>query len=127
MLMGYNFEIFYKPGKDNVVVDSLSRVLPLGDPTFAAVSSPVLIFLDQLHSFFTSHPAGQKLLSTARNSSNSPKSLRERSNLLHVGDHLFIPPQSGLIPQLIIELYSSLLDGHYGLKPTMAHFAATFI
>lgn len=40
-LIGYNFEIIYKPGKENIVVNVLSRVQEApAKVVFAAVSSP---------------------------------------------------------------------------------------
>ncbi|KAK4389759.1 Retrovirus-related Pol polyprotein from transposon [Sesamum angolense] len=104
-LIGYNFEILYKPRKDNVVVDALSRLRLPTDATFAGVSSPIPIFLSELRQFCLSHPAGQKLLSIVRGPSTSANSLRERSGLLYMGDRLFVPPQSGLTQQLIAEFH----------------------
>ncbi|KAK4412831.1 hypothetical protein Salat_2930300 [Sesamum alatum] len=57
--MGYSYEIHYKPGKENVVVDALSRVP--STPIFSAILSPTTDVFQQLQQFFTSHSAGQQL------------------------------------------------------------------
>ncbi|KAL0312987.1 UNVERIFIED_CONTAM: Retrovirus-related Pol polyprotein from transposon [Sesamum radiatum] len=61
-LFGYSFEIHYKPGKENVVFDALSRA-PEAVPEFlVAVSSLTPTIFEQLHNFFSASSAGRDLL-----------------------------------------------------------------
>jgi len=53
-LQGFNFEIFYKPGKHNQVVDALSRKIDEKQPVLLALSSPVPALLQQFHQYYAS-------------------------------------------------------------------------
>ncbi|KAL4558021.1 hypothetical protein LXL04_036217 [Taraxacum kok-saghyz] len=58
-LLGYDFEIFYKPGKDNHVADALSR---MEQPTFLALTATNATWLNDIREFFVTNPAGTALL-----------------------------------------------------------------
>lgn len=63
-LVGYNYEIVYKPGKENVVADALSRTLEQPpDGLCAAISSPISPIISQLLEFFDTNPAGTQIIS----------------------------------------------------------------
>lgn len=47
-LLGYHYEIQYKPGKLNTVDDALSRSHELDPATFHYLSIPKFVFLDEL-------------------------------------------------------------------------------
>nr|GEU68186.1 reverse transcriptase [Tanacetum cinerariifolium] len=56
-LMGYDFELHYKPGKNNRVADALSRP---DQARFMAVSTPTAEWLHELRNYYTTTQAGQK-------------------------------------------------------------------
>lgn len=65
-LVGYNYEIHYKPGKENVVADALSRVDEIPTEEICAVISfPTSPLISTLHNYFSSNPAGQRLVRKA--------------------------------------------------------------
>lgn len=58
-LLGYDFEVHYKPGKENRVADALSRI---DDSQLLSISVPTFPWLHELRAFYTSTPEGQQLL-----------------------------------------------------------------
>ncbi|GJY42672.1 DUF4219 domain-containing protein [Tanacetum coccineum] len=61
-LLGYEYDIFYKPGKENTVADALSRIDSSHTPTFCAFTTPTLPWLRQLRKYFTDHQEGQEFV-----------------------------------------------------------------
>src|ERR1044072_4203294 len=51
-LIGFEFEIFYKPGAINTIADALSRIETPEQPLYAALSSPVPDIIAQLKHFY---------------------------------------------------------------------------
>lgn len=54
-LMGYDFDIHYKPGKENTVADALSCSAA---PTFFAIMRPQALWLDKIRAYFVNNPDG---------------------------------------------------------------------
>jgi len=52
-LQGYDFQIIYKPGKNSVVADALSRQEPPTLLVLLVVSSPIRTIFKELQQFFT--------------------------------------------------------------------------
>ncbi|KAL0405381.1 UNVERIFIED_CONTAM: Retrovirus-related Pol polyprotein from transposon.6 [Sesamum latifolium] len=125
-LMGFSYEIHYKPGTDNMVADALSHVSTESTGSYLAVSSPIPLWLDRLRIFYASHPSGQRLLQLVSPSARPHCPFKERAGLLYHKDRLYIPPDSGLSQRLIAEFHSTSLGGHSGIKPTLARLAAAF-
>lgn len=61
-LLGYNYNIQYKSGKSNVVVDALSKVPQPEASQYWFLSMPHFIFLDTLQKHFTTSAAFQAKL-----------------------------------------------------------------
>lgn len=126
-LMGYCYEIHYKPGKQNMVVDALSRVVGPEPPSvFAAVCSPSFPFIEQLRKFFSEHPAGQKFMSRIQNELSLQQKFHSKSGLIYFGEHIFIPTESQLVSPLLTKFHYSPIEGHSGIKGTLARISTSF-
>lgn len=126
-LLGYSYEIFYKPSCDNVVADALSRIpADVPEPTFAAISSPSSTVITQLQHFFLHHPEGQKLFAKLGATNQTQHKFSSKSGLLYYQDRIFVPKDAGLIPQLLEEFHPSPVGGHSGIKATLARLSAVF-
>ncbi|KAK4385847.1 Transposon Tf2-11 polyprotein [Sesamum angolense] len=55
-LLGFDYDIFYTQGKNNLVVDALSRHSAISMFLLSAVSSTAPLILTQLQDFFAAHP-----------------------------------------------------------------------
>jgi hypothetical protein len=56
-LLGYHYEIQYKPGKSNIVADALSRAFEGVEATLHVLSVPQFLFLDELRQELSIDPA----------------------------------------------------------------------
>ncbi|PNY00428.1 hypothetical protein L195_g023708, partial [Trifolium pratense] len=126
-LLGYTYEIHYKPGKENVVADALSRVQesPM-EGECALLTFPISTLISQLQSFFSSNPAGTKLMNKAVTDPKMQQQFQVKAGLLHFQNRLFIPFESGLTTSLLQEFHSSPTGGHSGIQATLARLSATF-
>jgi hypothetical protein len=126
-LVGYNYEIHYKPGKENLVADALSRVPePPNHGVCALLTSPTSPLLSQLRAFFVSNPAGMKLLQKAQTDPHMSQRFTVKTGILYFQNRLFIPPESGLTSSLLHEFHASPTGGHSGIQPTLARLSASF-
>lgn len=126
-LMGYSYEIHYKPGKENLVADALSRIpADSSAPLFAAISSPSCPIVAQLQDFFSSQPAGQSLIKKFNSEVALQQKFNLRAGLLYHHDRIFVPVVSGLISPILEEFHSTPVGGHSGVKATLARLSAVF-
>ncbi|MCI04999.1 transposon TF2-1 polyprotein, partial [Trifolium medium] len=118
--IGFDFTIEYKPGKDNIAADSLSRMFLL------AWSEPQHLFLDQLRQALPTCPHFGPILQScvADKTPNNHYSVKDQ--LLYWKDKLAIPPSSPLIQQILQEFHSSLVGGHAGITRTLARVCSQF-
>nr|GEY23106.1 reverse transcriptase [Tanacetum cinerariifolium] len=98
-LLGFDFEIIYKPGRDNKVADALSRI---PDATLFAISVTDPAWLSDLHAFYTS-AAGQKLITKLTTSETANNQIVLRDGLLYADNRLYIPNGSPIRSKLLEE------------------------
>ncbi|WVZ08097.1 hypothetical protein V8G54_021443 [Vigna mungo] len=107
-LLGYDFTIEYKPGKDNIVADSLSRSYFMA---WEVVSQDP-------------HLKGVLDLCLLNQPSNPHYSVHD--NLLFWKGRLVIPQSHALIQHILHEFHSSLMGEHAGFTRSLARIAAQF-
>jgi hypothetical protein len=89
-LLGYTYEIHYKPGKENVVADALSRVeeSPI-EGECVLLTFPISTLITQLQLFFSTNPAGTRLIQKATNDLKMQQKFQNKGGLLYFNDKLF--------------------------------------
>lgn len=126
-LVGYSYEIIYKPGKKNVVADALSRIEEEPTiPIFAAISAPSCSITSQLQQFFAHKPAGQQMMNKLQTDYNMQLKFTMKSGLLYFKDRIFVPTKSCLIPSILEEFHSSPVGGHSSIKATLGRLSTLF-
>jgi hypothetical protein len=106
-LQGFSFEIFYKPGKSNLVADALSRKhADLGQCSlFLSVSTVIPTLLSRLQRYYKT----------------------EKDGIVYFKDQIYIPEISDLRHTILNEYHSTPFAGHSGLQPTLARLSTSFL
>jgi hypothetical protein len=92
-LLGYHFEVQYKPGLDNKATDALSRCFDEGEMK-ATISYPLWTNRQRLLDEITNDPYIQKLLVEVQTSLETKPSFHVKQGVLIYHDRLVLSPQS---------------------------------
>lgn len=88
-LMGFSFEIHYKPGKENVIVDALSCMHNDSTTAICAiVNSPFFPLFTQLQQFYATRSDGKQLVSKLRDNSAMQQKFSSCSSRLYCPTYL---------------------------------------
>lgn len=113
-LLGYDYEILYKPDIENKAADALSRVS--SSPCLHRLSMPTASIWDSLKKEVTSNPYLISIVETARDKPGAPYT--ERNGLAYFKNRAVVPPDSAIIELLLKEFHDSHLGGHSGTLRT---------
>lgn len=117
-LLGFSYEIVYKPRAQNKVADALSRIHEVG-PTFMVITVPHWDFLHALQSSLTDNNDYQQLLHKIQEEPYKfPYHQVIKGNIFFHGK-LYIPDFSPFKHILLEEFHSSHLGGHSGIQKTL--------
>lgn len=120
-LMGYDFEIQYKPGADNRVADALSRVM-----TYSSISVITNSDLIELAEELVRDEKLRGLMQEViRDPKTHPTYVVAQGCLWHKG-RLVLPQNSRRIPLLLEEFHASPWGGHSGVTRTYKRLAMVF-
>ncbi|KAJ0585747.1 putative nucleotidyltransferase, Ribonuclease H [Helianthus annuus] len=108
-LIGYDFEIYYKPGKENHVADALSRVT---DPQLLTLSAPYFPWLHELRDYYTTTKEGRDMIRQIAESPDQHPNQQLHDGLIYRDAKLFIPIIPSLRLKLLHEFHSSKVGGH---------------
>jgi hypothetical protein len=111
-LLGYSYEIVYKPGPQNRVADALSRVHCL------AITVPHLDFLTKFQEYLAADDEFQTLVTKVQASPDDYKDFKLLNGMLFFKGKLFVPSASPLKGPLLEEFHSSPVGGHSGIHRT---------
>ena len=124
-MMGVNFRIIYKKGKENIVARALSRVGHM--MAIQAVSTVQPAWVQEVLNSYTTDPKAQQLLKQLAVSSPNSQGFSLDKGLIWKHGKVWIGHNSALQTKLIASSHSSALGGHSGIAPTYyrlrKHFA----
>ena len=124
-LQGYDFEILYKPGKQNIVADALSCQETPNPSLLLAISSPVPDLLQEIQHFYSTFEE-KALIQSCTKDHQLPSLFSTRQGILFFWNHIFLPTTQDFRQRILYELHASPTVGHSGLKPTLSRLAASF-
>lgn len=119
-LLGYDFKIEYKPGKDNVVADALSKCFIL------QLSSSQCSLIDQIRESQLQDPDCKAIIIQIQSIGANTKDFYWKNNLLWKHGKLFIPDDQQLKHILLVEFHSTPMGGHSGTLRTYSRLAHQF-
>ncbi|GJT64869.1 ty3-gypsy retrotransposon protein [Tanacetum coccineum] len=122
-LLGYDFEVLYKPGRENTVADALSRV---DIPSMLAISYPTATWLDDIRDYYATDLKGKEFAASITTDPTAFPNHVFRDGLVFITGKLFIPPISKIREQLLAEFHSSFIGGHAGINATVKRLSSTF-
>jgi hypothetical protein len=121
-LLGYQFEVKYKPGSENRAADALSRCYDEGEMN-TIISFPLWADRQKLLDELAADPYIQKLMLEVKESPTSRPGFEVKQGVLLYHDRLVISPQSPTIPLLLEEFHSTPSGGHSGFLRTYRRLA----
>ncbi|KAK2387384.1 hypothetical protein QL285_061173 [Trifolium repens] len=117
-LLGYSYEIVYKPGAQNRVADALSRVH--GTPLECMVITiPHWDFIQHLQHTFQADTSLQELLKKVETTPADFPGFKVTHGMLYFREKLYIPADSPIKELLLTEFHSSPIGGHSGVQKTL--------
>nr|KYP37502.1 Retrotransposable element Tf2 [Cajanus cajan] len=125
-LQGFSFEIHYKPGRSNRVVDALSRVPSASEALFLHISTPIPSIIEELMNFYQSDPTGIACWQQHSVSPGSDSNYHATRGLIFHRNRIFVPDVLHLRRRLLHEFHATPSAGHSGSKATRARLAGSF-
>ncbi|KAJ0828513.1 putative nucleotidyltransferase, Ribonuclease H [Helianthus annuus] len=122
-LLGYDFEIHFKPGKENTVADALSRVQI---PPMMALSHVTAPWLSEIKLYYKEHPSGIELIDRVTSDPTAFPHHLYKDGLVYVRGKILVPPIGSIRENLLQEFHSSLVGGHSGSTATFKRLSASF-
>jgi len=124
-LMGLQFKIIYKKGKENIAADSLSRVAHLMTLQTVSVVQPT--WIQEVLNSYTTDSYAQTLLAQLAVHSPNTTSYSLKDGLIRYQDKLWVGQNSALQTKIIAAFHSSPIGGHSGVYATYQRIKQLFI
>jgi len=112
-ILGYDYEIIYKTGREKIVVDALSHQFE-EESTLLAISIPIPKWIEEACKEWFSHPWLFQLITQLQADPNSTKGYSWKDEILRYKDIIVISPTFTLKSCILAELHSSPTAGHSG-------------
>lgn len=123
-LRGYDYEIVYKKGTENVVTDALSRLPEYA--TIAAISVPVYNGPDDIREEWANDTAAQSLIRRLQEDPNAvPHYTWDTLDLKHKG-RIVLVDNSVQKPIIVRDFHASPSAGHSGFLRTYKRISRAF-
>lgn len=124
-LMGLNFKISYKQGKDNITADALSRVAHLFRIQAVSVVKPQ--WIQEILNTYATDPQAQKLLAELAVQSPNTQGFSLDNGIIRKDKLIWIGHNSALQTRLIATFHSSAIGGHSGVNATYHRLKQNFV
>jgi hypothetical protein len=118
--LGYDYVIEYKPGKENLAADALSRLMSL------LWSVPLCQLIPIIKEGLVADTTWKEVIDKCIQQGNTHLHYAFREGILYWKGRMVVPQYKELTQQILFEFHSSLIGGHAGFTRTMARIKAQF-
>jgi len=126
-LLGFEYTIQYRPGRENGVADALSRVTGEDDKaSFYLLSVPQFSFINDLKHELATNPEFLALQQKIQHGTEAAAEYRIENSLILHKRRIWLPTGSSIIPLLLEEFHSTPTGGHYGVQKTFQRLQENF-
>lgn len=127
-LLGYDFDILYKPCNSNRPADALSRLSSDADTQISlmAVTRPLQAIWGAVQHVYKDDQSIQSLLKEVTLQPEAYPNHSVRNNLILIHRKVLIPNNSALRQLLISEYHNTPIGGHAGIQRTLHRITSTF-
>lgn len=115
-LMGLQFKVIYRQGKENVAVDALSRMSHMMAIQAVSVVQPA--WVQEVINSYSTDSIAQEMLTRLALVSPDEKGFTLDQGLIRFQNKIWVANNSALRTKLIAAFHSSALGGHSGVKAT---------
>jgi hypothetical protein len=124
-LFGYDYEIIYKKGKDNVVADALSRKYE-DEGSLFSLSFIVPDWLQAVRQEWLQDPKSSHLIQQLQSNAPASPGYSWLHDELRYKGHLYLSKQSKLKSMVLSELHATPTAGHSGFTKTYDRVKRSF-
>jgi hypothetical protein len=117
-ILGYDFEIVYKKGKQNVVADALSRKDEDVEAFLCAISIIQPDWIIEARDEWKNDEKVWTLIQRLQQDSSASDTFTWKNDSLWYKDRLYLCKNSQLKQKVLLELHTSLIGGHSGFLKT---------
>ncbi|KAL4367666.1 hypothetical protein GQ457_05G008100 [Hibiscus cannabinus] len=122
-LIGYDFDIQFRPGKLNGAADALSRE---PEATLMALSRPILGIIEAIRAATITDVRLQQLRTDIHATPSNFPHHTEQGGLVLFRGRILVPAETAVRVLLLQEFHCSVIGGHAGITRTLHRLAANF-
>ncbi|KAL5820462.1 hypothetical protein ACOSQ3_022344 [Xanthoceras sorbifolium] len=126
-LLGYDYVIFYKKGKENVVADGLSRAFQEEEvPSYLALTTTKPAWVQEVAESYYKDPKATALIPELLIGSHANQKFTLKEGILRKDGVIYVGGYGNLRQKLVEEAHSSAMGGHSGIQGTMKRLQLYF-